>query len=113
MLAVIATSMLALGTASVTPVASASAAAAAPPPWHPDVRAATRYALRRHGTVSFSVRTRDGDGPVRVWGFRQDRAAQSASVIKAMLLMCYLRRRDVRDRPLREDEEELPAARGG
>jgi beta-lactamase class A len=107
MLAVLATAMLALGTAPATPVASA--AAAMPPLWHPGVRAAKRYALRRHGTVSFSVRTRDGDGPVRVWGFRQDRAAPSASVIKAMLLMAYLKRPDVRDRPLREDEMALLA----
>ena len=107
MLAVLATAMLALGTAPATPVASA--AAAAPPPWHPDVRAAKRYALHRHGTVSFSVRTRDGDGPVRVWGLRQDCAAPSASVIKAMLLMAYLKRPDVRDRPLREDEKALLA----
>jgi Beta-lactamase enzyme family len=88
-------------------LAFGSASPARAPAWHPDVRAAKRYALARHGVVSFSVRAQDGDGRVRVWGFRQDRVAHSASVIKAMLLMAYLKRPDVRDRALRPDEQAL------
>jgi beta-lactamase class A len=95
MLAVLA-AMLAFGSASP-----------AAPAWHPDAKAAKRYALQRHGTVSFAVRAQDGDGRVRVWGFRQDRVVRSASVIKAMLLMAYLKRPDVRGRALRAAERAL------
>jgi hypothetical protein len=105
MLAVIA-AVLALGSTSARPVATH---AAAPAPWRPGVAAARRYALRRHGLVSFAVRAQDGEGRVRVWTFRADRAVPSASVIKAMLLMAYLKRPDVRGRALRADEKALLA----
>jgi beta-lactamase class A len=63
--------------------------------WQPGVLAAERYAQGRRGAISFAVRTECGE-----WGRRQDRPAPSASVLKAMLLLAYLQRGDVRNRPL-------------
>jgi len=42
------------------------------------------------GTISFSVRLGG-----RQWGWRERRAVPTASVLKALLLVAYLRRRDV------------------
>jgi hypothetical protein len=72
--------------------------------WKPDVRTARAYAAGRLGEVSFAVRV---DG--RMWGVATRRAVPSASVLKAMLLVAYLRRPDVRDRPLRKADRELLA----
>ncbi len=60
------------------------------------------WAARRHGTVSFSVRV-----PGRQWGWRADRSAPTASVIKALLLVAYLRQGDVRHRHLRATDRAL------
>ena len=76
-------------------VASTLALGAAAPAWRPDVEAATAFVAGRRGQVSFAVRT-----PCGAWGWRQDRVAPSASVLKAMLLVAYLQRPGVRDRPL-------------
>lgn len=81
------------------PGARAAAASAAQPAWAPDLRAARAFASGRAGTVSFAVRT-----PKRGYGFRGGRTAPGASVVKAMLMVAYLRRRDVRSRPLRAAE---------
>ena len=72
-----------------------AARAAQPPRWQPDVEAANAYAAARAGAVSFSVRTER-----RVWGRDARRAVASASVLKAMLLVAYLRQPGVRDRRL-------------
>jgi hypothetical protein len=72
------------------------------PAWQPGVLDAEAYARTRRGQVSFSVRTACG-----AWGRRQDRAVPSASVLKAMLLVAYLQRGDVRDRPLTAREKTL------
>ena len=73
------------------------AAIAAPPPhWKPHVAAARAYAVNRAGDVSFAVRTER-----RAWSWRGTTTYRSASVVKAMLLVAYLRRGDVRGRPLR------------
>ncbi|MDP9385631.1 MAG: class A beta-lactamase-related serine hydrolase, partial [Actinomycetota bacterium] len=61
--------------------------------------AARAFAAGREGTVSFAVRT-----PERAYGFRGARSARSASVVKAMLMVAYLNRGDVRSRPLRPAE---------
>jgi hypothetical protein len=83
--------------------AAAPAAAAAPPPhWHPDVGAARAWAAQRAGDVSFAVRTER-----RGWSWRGAATYRSASVVKAMLLVAYLRRPDVRGRPLRAGERAL------
>ena len=90
----------------VLPVAVAAlllgAAPAAALGWKPDVEAARAYADARAGTVAFAVRTPRGQ-----WGRLRDHAFQSASVVKAMLLVAYLRRPEVRSRALRPDERDL------
>jgi hypothetical protein len=79
--------------------ALATAGTASPPvlaaPWHPNVRAAAAWAAQRQGAVSFAVRT-----DRRLWGRDVRRGVPCASVLKAMLLVAYLRRPSVRDRPL-------------
>jgi beta-lactamase class A len=78
----------------------ATAALLAPPAWTPDVAAARAYAHARPGVIAFAVRTDD-----RLWGSHVDEQFPSASVLKAMLLVAYLRH--VRDRPLRASERAL------
>jgi Beta-lactamase enzyme family len=70
--------------------------------WHPHLAAARAWAAQRRGTVAFAVRT-----PHRLWGSRVDRRFASASVVKAMLLVTYLRSRSVRARPLRAADRAL------
>lgn len=79
------------------PGASAAAGPAGPagPKWRPDVRAARTYAAARSGEVSFALRT-----PRRLYGYRARRTAPSASVVKAMLMVAYLNRAEVRRRRL-------------
>jgi hypothetical protein len=91
-----ATALLLLGLAA--PVAPA----APPPQWHPDVAAARAWAAQRAGDVSFAVRTER-----RGWSWRGATTYRSASVVKAMLLVGYLRRPDVRGRALRAGERAL------
>ena len=55
--------------------------------WEPDVAGATAWAAKRHGTVTFAVRTHD-----RLWGRGLDEQFPTASVLKAMLMTAYLRR---------------------
>jgi hypothetical protein len=78
-----------------------------PAMWAPDVDAAAAYAGTRNGPVAFAVRAQCGEGRVRAWGRDQDRVAVSASVLKAMLLVAYLERGEVRLRALRRDERAL------
>jgi beta-lactamase class A len=80
----------------------AAAAAGEPRGWRPDVAAARAYAAGRQGEVAFAVRTRH-----RHWSYRADATYRSASVVKAMLLVAYLRRADVRGRALRAGERAL------
>lgn len=70
--------------------------------WTPAVADARTFARARRGAVSFSVRTECG-----AWGWRRDASAPSASVIKAMVLVAYLQRDGVRDRPLGADQKAL------
>jgi beta-lactamase class A len=84
-------------------LALAAPAAAAPPPgWRPHMAAARAWAAQRAGDVSFAVRTER-----RAWSWRGTTTYRSASVVKAMLLVAYLRRLDVRRRALRTDERAL------
>jgi len=70
--------------------------------WQPDVEAAKRYAQARAGDISFAVRTQG-----RLYGVDTRRTVPSASVLKAMLLVAYLREPSVRDRPLRRADRDL------
>jgi len=63
--------------------------ARSPPRWHPDVKAAKRYADHRAGEVAFAVIDRRG----RVRGDHRRKTAPAASVFKVMLLVAYLRMR--------------------
>ncbi len=85
-------------TALLALVAASPAAAA----WHPHMREAIAYAKHRNGEIAFAVRT-----PTRAWSWHADRPFPSASVLKAMLLVAYLRRPDVAHRPLRAWERAL------
>src|SRR5215212_7806043 len=80
----------------------AAPAAKAPPHWSPDVAAARHYLATRAGNISFAVRTE-----CRQWGYHRLRVVPSASVLKAMLMVAYLNRREVRDRPLRDRDLRL------
>ena len=70
--------------------------------WEPDVAAARDYAATRPGVVTFAVRTEG-----RLFGHRTRRQVPAASVLKAMLLVSYLRQGDVRRRPLRRADRAL------
>ena len=54
--------------------------------WEPDVAAAAAWAAQRQGSVSFAVRTSH-----RLYGRGVDRQVPAASVLKAMLMVAYLR----------------------
>ena len=91
--------------------APARAASASPPPppaaaepWQPGMRSARQFARERRGRVAFVVRT-----PTREWHWHGEDRFASASVIKAMLMVAFLNRPDVRARPLERSERELLA----
>jgi hypothetical protein len=96
-----ATRALAVGLAAAA-LAAETAAASPPADWEPDVRAAREYAADRAGEISFAVRTEG-----HLYGVHVRRTVPSASVLKAMLLVAYLRQPDVRDRELRRADLDL------
>jgi hypothetical protein len=73
------------------------------PAWKPGVEAARRYARHRAGGVAFAF--------VDWWGhlhrFHARRTFPTASVIKVMLLVAYLRQPGVRHRPLHAADRDL------
>jgi len=81
---------------------AAAPAAAAAAPWRPDIRDAAAYANGRHGVIAFAVRTK-----TRLLGRGLDQQYASASVVKAMLMLAYLREPDVRGRDLTAAEQQL------
>jgi hypothetical protein len=89
--------------AAIVVVALAAPAHAAPPRgWWPDVRAARAFARSRAGEVAFSVRTERRDA-----GLHVAEPFAAASVVKAMLLVAYLRAPAVRARALTPDDRHL------
>jgi hypothetical protein len=86
----------------VLATAGTALAGSAERPWRPDVRAAKRYALHRHGVIAFALRT-----PTRAWGWHAYQTFPSASLVKAILLVAYLDRASVRSRPLRGSDRAL------
>ncbi len=83
-------------------VALLAAPAQAAHAWQPDVKAALAYVHHREGEVRFAVRT-----DRRLWGYRRTDGVQSASVVKALLLVAYLDDPRVRARPLRAADHRL------
>jgi hypothetical protein len=81
----------------------ARADAAAPPTWKSRMAAAEHYAETRSGTIGFAVVDEAG----RLHGYHAARPARSASLLKPMLLVAYLRRPDVRRRDLASWERRL------
>jgi hypothetical protein len=73
-------------------------------PWRAHVGDAARYAQTRAGGISFGVRTERG-----LRGMGVERVVPSASVLKAMLMVSYLRRPDVRGRRLGSSDRALLA----
>jgi beta-lactamase family protein len=82
--------------------APAAAAAAPLRPWRAHIGEAGAYAQTRAGDISFGVRTRRG-----LRGVGVEQTVPSASVVKAMLLVAYLRQPDVRRRRLRSADRAL------
>lgn len=68
-----------------------------------NVEAAKRFAKDRAGHVGFAFY----DDCHRTVGWHENEAFASASVVKAMLMVAYLRKGDVDDRDLRRDERRL------
>jgi hypothetical protein len=72
-------------------------------PWKSRVASARRFAKRRLGRVSFAIVGEHGN----LRGYKAKRRFHSASVVKAMLLVSYLRRPGVRHRDLHSSEKAL------
>ena len=85
-------------------LAFAPQAAAAAFPGKPRIQSVKRYLRHRQGINSFSVMTTRG----HLAGFAQGRVYVSASVVKAMLLVAYLRKINAR-RPSPEERSLLAA----
>jgi beta-lactamase class A len=88
--------------AAVLALASLLVAAPAAQAWKPHVRSARSYAKSRAGNVSFALHT-----GAHLYRYRSEWRAPSASVVKAMLMVAYLRHRHVRRRPLRAPDRAL------
>lgn len=87
--------------AFVAPVSPAHAAGS--PTWSSRVAAAQRYAEGRACLVAFAAVDERG----RLHRYRASAVAPSASVLKAMLLVAYLRKASVRGRELTQRERDL------
>jgi hypothetical protein len=78
-------------------------ASAANYPWSKRVKSATAYAKKRSGRVAFAVKTTEG----HVYGRNIHETHYSASAVKAMLMVAYLRQGSVRNRSLGQGEKNL------
>lgn len=72
-------------------------------PSHASIRAAQRYIAKRAGRKAFAVM----DDKRRLTGFRIDSRFHSASVVKSMLLVAYLRKLGAEHRGLNEEAKSL------
>jgi hypothetical protein len=95
------------GALLVSPPASTASATRASPqrgyPWTRRVAAARHFAQHRIGTVSFAIVGEHGN----LRGYKPRREFHSASVVKVMLMLSYLRRPSVRNRPLNAHDKSL------
>jgi hypothetical protein len=73
--------------------------------WAKRVAAAKRFAAHRQGEAAFAVVDEEG----RARAFHPNERFESASVIKVMLMLAYLRQGDVSDRPLTDADKHLLA----
>jgi hypothetical protein len=97
---------LACAAALASPSREATHPRTAPPadhPWAKRVVAAKRFASDRQGEVGFAVVDEEG----RLRGYRAGAQFDSASVVKVMLMLAYLRQGEVRDRPLTDADRHL------
>jgi hypothetical protein len=95
---------MAILTASfVVLVSAGQASATGPSRWGYRIAAAKTYAESRAGLIAFAVVDQRG----RLHGFRARAVAPSASLLKPMLLVAYLRKASVRHRSLTDGEREL------
>src|SRR5262245_26604492 len=95
--------VLAAAPGTTTALAKKQACAPQRFPWHKRVRDASGFLAGRTGSASFAVIDERG----RVHGYRGSVQYSSASLVKAMLLVAYLNRRDVRRRDLHAGERRL------
>ena len=95
----------ATGAVALLPLGTDDSQARSASAWRPGMEQARAYSARRQGSISFAVI--DQRGGYR--GHRSRQAVPAASVFKAMLLVAYLRRGDVRGRPLRTGDRRLLA----
>jgi hypothetical protein len=86
---------------SATTAAAGKKRSVARYPWQRRMKSAVQFARRRAGSVSFAVVDERG----RIHGFHRGRRYSSASVVKAMLLVAYLRKGGVRGRRLHGNEK--------
>jgi beta-lactamase class A len=84
-------------------VVPGQAGAAGPSRWGYRIAAAKTFAEGRAGLIAFAVVDQRG----RLHGFRARAVAPSASLLKPMLLVAYLREASVRDRSLTDHERAL------
>jgi Beta-lactamase enzyme family len=102
-LACLAVCALALFPAASSAVAAKPPKAQRPFPWDKRVRESTSFLAERTGSASFAVIDERG----RVHGYQRGVQYSSASLVKAMILVAYLRRKEVRRRALRPAERHL------
>ena len=94
--------LIGLGLVAIA-IDAAPAAAANPAGWHQRIRDVNAFLGSRTGSASFALIDERG----RVHGHRARVQYSSASLVKAMLLVAYLQRGDVRRRRLRGGERRL------
>jgi beta-lactamase class A len=97
------TSWIAAVAASAIALAAAPSAEARADGWKERKQAAVRYLDSREGVISFAF----VDDRGRLRAHRPWRVAPSASLLKSMLLVAYLRRASVRDRSLTDADRVL------
>jgi beta-lactamase class A len=88
---------------ALLPLVLAPTASAATYPWARRVSSATKYAKGRSGRVAFAVKVTDG----HVYGRHIHETHYSASAVKAMLMVAYLRQGSVRNRSLGAGDKNL------
>jgi hypothetical protein len=94
---------LVLATPSAASLPKPSAPTGSRYPWKARVASAREFARHRVGTVSFAIVGERGN----LRGYKPQRRFHSASVVKAMLMVSYLRRPGVRHRDLISSEKAL------